>query len=497
MRRTVNKLNELDRGKTAYAVFVLCAATAIVLPAQTPTTLHAFHGANGADPYGALVQAANGDFYGTTAFGGNPACAQGCGAIFKISPSGAFTTIHRFCSKPACADGSNPFDGLILGNDGDLYGTTARGGANGDGTIFKIMPNDKLTTLYSFCSEIGCTDGGAPYGGLVQATNGEFYGTTTIGGGNGNDSGTVFKMTPSGALKTIYSFCAESNCADGGSPLAALIQARNGDLYGTTVAGGAYGNSGTIFKITLSGKLTPLHSFCAEGPGCANGAQPYYGSLVQASNGILYGTTLVGGTGNNGTVFSITPSGMFTTLYRFCSQSKCSDGAVPFGALIQATDGELYGTTFFGGVNGNYGTIFKITTSGTFTSVYSFCSQSGCTDSERPYAGLLQATNGDLYGTTTASGADGYGTVFSLSEGLGPFVKTQPTAAAVGAVVQILGNDLTGTTTVSFHGAVAVFEVVSDSEIKATVPAGATTGKVTVLTPSGTLTSNVAFSVVP
>jgi uncharacterized repeat protein (TIGR03803 family) len=236
--------------------------------------------------------------------------------------------------------------------------------------------------------------------------------------------------------------------------------------------------------------------------------------LVQATNGNLYGTTSTGGDTLNyfiglGTVFKITPGGKLTTLYRFCEQFiPCTDGFYPYAGLVQATDGNLYGTTEYGGNNNcavgdpGCGTIFRITTSGELTTLYSFCGQVPCTDGAYPYAGLVQATNGTFYGTTYSGGdvADtncvgGCGAVFSLSVGLGPFVETVPTSGEVGATVKILGNSLKGATSVTFKGTAATFKVVSSSEIITTVPTGATTGTVKVVTPSGTLSSNVAFLV--
>jgi uncharacterized repeat protein (TIGR03803 family) len=231
--------------------------------------------------------------------------------------------------------------------------------------------------------------------------------------------------------------------------------------------------------------------------------------MIQAADGDLYGTTSgsVFGPNYNGTVFKITRSGKLTTLYTFCSQPNCTDGFYPYAGLVQATDGNFYGTTTLGGVNcadnGGCGTVFKITPSGVLTTLYSFCSQNNCTDGSSPNAGLVQATNGVLYGTTTfggttsGGGSNGAGTVFSLSVGLGPFVETQTTAGKVGGAVRILGTDLTGATSVSFNSTAAVFKVISSSLITTTVPAGATSGKVQVVTPGGTLSSNVAFRVLP
>jgi len=251
---------------------------------------------------------------------------------------------------------------------------------------------------------------------------------------------------------------------------------------------------GTVFRITPSGTLTTLHSFCSQS-GCPDGEFPQTG-LVQATNGNLYGTTIIGGAYGSGTIFEITPSGALSTLYNVCSQGGCPDGNYLYAGLIQATDGNLYGVMEIGGAN-NGGTIFKITPSGTLTTIHSFCSQPACADGQYPAAGLAQDTNGNLYGTTADGGANGDGTVFSLSVGLGPFVETQPTATKVGATVNILGTNLTGATSVNFNGKAATFTVMSSSEITTTVPAGATTGEVQVVTPSGMLLSNVSFRVLP
>ena len=359
MKRIGNELR-------ACAVFVLCAATAIALPAQTFTTLYTFDGTDGVNPQGVLVQAANGDFYGTTHNGGEPGgAASGVGTVFKITPTGTLTTLHSFDGT----DGASPFLGLVQATDGNFYGTTGNGGAGygsanngcgsahfGCGTVFKITPGGTLTTLYSFCSQSGCPDGELPIAGLVQATDGDFYGTTD--GGGANHVGTVFKITPTGTLTTLHSF----DGADGAYPFAGLVQATDGNFYGTTWEGGAtFYPGGTVFKITPSGTLTTLYSFCSQS-GCPDGAGPY--GLVQAANGDLYGTTEFGGptgfTPNNcpeafgcGTVFKITPSGPLTTLYSFCSQSACADGENPVAGLVQATDGNFYGTTGNGGANNN------------------------------------------------------------------------------------------------------------------------------------------------
>ena len=223
--------------------------------------------------------------------------------------------------------------------------------------------------------------------------------------------------------------------------------------------------------------------------------------MIQATNGDLYGTTTYFGASSEGggTVFKITPDGALTTLYSFCSLTNCADGLGPYSGLVQATNGDFYGVTNAGGAY-NGGTIFDITPSGVLTTPYNFCPQGlfNCPDGYGPFAALVQDTNGTLYGTTPGGGAYSYyGTIFSLSVGLGPFVETQTTVGKVGAHVKILGTDLTGATSVSFNGTAADFTVVSPSLITTTVPAGATTGKVEVATPSGTLSTYVPYRVRP
>jgi uncharacterized repeat protein (TIGR03803 family) len=473
-------LDKLNWRNRSYALVLLCVTTAVPLPAQTFTTLHNFNFTDGDDPQGALVQATDGNLYGTTYGGG----AEGAGTVFKITPSGTLTTVYSFCARSGCSDGEFPYAALVQAANGSLYGTTTGGGANGDGTVFKITTGGALTTLHSF----DVTDGYLPYTALVQATNGNLYGTTVQGGANG--AGTVFKITPSGTLTTLYSFCSQSDCTDGKSPFSSLVEATNGNLYGTTFEDGADGY-GTVFKITPGGTLTTIYSF-----NYTDGGNPEAG-LVEATNGNLYGITSDGGATDSGTVFKITPSGTLTTVYNFCSEGNCADGYGSDAALLQATDGNFYGTTVLGGANcvsdGGCGTIFRITAGGALTTLHSFDG----TDGENPETGLTQDTNGKFYGTMQAGGANNGGTIYSLSVGLGLFVETQTSSGKVGAAVKILGTDLTGATSVTFNGTAATFTIVSKSEITTTVPTGASTGRVRVVTPGGTLTSNLNFRVTP
>ena len=446
------------------ALIWLGAITGVAAPAQTFTTLAQFEGKNGYYPAAGLIQGTNGDFYGTTAGGGSGPCEvdayEGCGTIFKITPGGRLTTFHRF----SASDGAFPAAALVLSPDGDFYGTTQGGGEN-YGTVFKITPQGVLTTLHTFSG----ADGAAPATALILGTSGNFYGTTGgVSTGGMNDYGTIFKMTPGGILITLHTFA----LSDGGYP-SGLIQATDGNFYGTTYEGGV-NSYGTIFRISPGGALTTLYSFSGS-----DGASPLAG-LVQGSDGKLYGDTYAGGAHNDGTIFEITLSGVLATLYNFSG----SDGAYPAAGLIQATDGNLYGTTSMGGENGG-GTIFEITPGGTLTTLYSFDLVEG-----EPEASLVEGTNGTFYGTTYIGS-----TVFSLDTGLGPFVETETNSGRVGAAVRILGTDLTGATSVSFNGTAAAFTVVSASEIATTVPTGATSGTVEVVTPGGTLSSNVRFRV--
>ncbi len=374
----------------------------------TLTTLYSFCSqpscADGVEPEAGLVQGADGSFYGTTSNDGSG--LYGAGTVFKITPSGTLTTLYSFCTQPNCADGYEPEAGLVQGADGNLYGTTWRGGSNGAGTVFKITPSGTLTTLYSFCSQPNCADGDEPEAGLVQGADGNFYGATWQGGANNYPfgSGTVFKITPGGTLTTLYSFCSQTECTDGYFPQSGLVQGTDGNLYGTTNYGGA-GGEGTVFKITPSGTLTTLYSFCSQ-PNCADGTGPV-SALVQATDGSFYGTTWHGGANNTqcgygcGTVFKITPTGTLTSLYSFCTQPGCADGQYPQAGLVQATDGNFYGTTWWGGGGvRSGGTLFRITPSGTLTTLYSFCSQTNCADGSDPEGALVQATDGSFYGTT-------------------------------------------------------------------------------------------------
>jgi uncharacterized repeat protein (TIGR03803 family) len=371
----------------------LLLAAVLVLPAFGAqagvvfTNFYSFTGGNdGGSPEAGLVQGSDGNFYGTTSHGGT----NGDGTVFKISTNGALTSLYSFTGGN---DGAYPYAGLVQGSDGNFYGTTSGGGTNGDGTVFQISTNRALTSLYSFT---GGNDGGEPYAGLVQGSDGNFYSTTSGGGTNGD--GTVFKISTNRALTSLYSFTGGN---DGSSPNG-LVQGSDGNFYGTTYNGGT-SNLGTVFKISTNRALTSLYSFT----GSNDGANPDAG-LVQGSDGDFYGTTQQGGTNGYGTVFKISTNRALTSLYSF---TLGNDGGYPDAGLVQGSDGNFYGTTEYGGTN-TLGTVFKISTNGVLISLYSF---NGGSDGANPNAGLVQGSDGNFYGTTSTGGEGEAGTVFRLT----------------------------------------------------------------------------------
>jgi uncharacterized repeat protein (TIGR03803 family) len=369
-------------------------------------------------PSGVLFQGSDGNFYGTTFRGGLAACGNGaatsdplyvgCGTVFKITPSGGEAVLHLFAGAPA--DGANP-EVLIQGSDGNLYGTTAIGGANNAGTVFRLTPEGVETILYSFTAG---SDGALAHG-LVQGSDGNFYGTTA--GGGMYNVGAVFKLTPEGVETVLYSFAGMSDGAsegDGASPVGQLVQGSDGNFYGMTELGGLNSpvvmdttTCGTAFKVTPEGVETILHRF--SGP---DGESPDAG-LIQGSDGNFYGTTS-GGNTTLGTVFKLTPQGVETTLYTFSG----SDGAFPGASLIQGSDGNFYGTTEGGGKNDG-GTMFQLTAAGAVSVLYSFPNTSGEYDGTQlpgaePNTNLVEGSDGNFYGATYSDGAYDRGYFFKL-----------------------------------------------------------------------------------
>ena len=353
--------------------------------------LASFARLNGSQPYGALLQTADGNFYGTTSEGGTNGLPFGLGTVFRIGPTGTLTTLVSFDN----AQGAKPYAALALGPDGSLYGTTLQGGISNAGTIFRVTTNGSFNSMISF--DTG--NGSKPFSRLTLGRDGHFYGTTQSGGAS--NEGTVFRFTTNGMLTTLVSF-SETN---GANPYAEVIEGTDGHYYGTTVNGGST-DFGTVFRVTTNGALTTLFSFDDT-----NGANPY-GGLVQDTDGILYGTTTYGGPNGYGTIFRITTNGALTTLHSFTGGN---DGANPWASLLRGTDGTVYGTAILGGsptAAGAWGTVFQTMSSGSLAVIKSF---DFSTNGISPYASLIQDSAGNLYGTTYRGGAGLYGTVFRLT----------------------------------------------------------------------------------
>jgi len=409
-------------------------------PAGIEELIYTFKGSpNDASTPGGLVQDSDGSFYGVAAGG-----ASGSGSVFKLSPTGNETLLYSFSSTSEGADPASLVQGtdgsfyittaaggtygwgtltqitpagvetvivslsgsaippnplpVVQGNDGNFYGTTPKGGAFNSGAVIKITPAGVQTVLHSF--KDNSVDGYTPLAPLIQGRDGNFYGTTYYGGQS--NQGTVFKITPAGVETVLHSF---SGGKDGIAPVAALVEGSDGNFYGTTsaLAGpeGGYSFTGTAFKITPAGEETVLHTF---GGGTADGVAPA-GPLIQATDGNFYGATSYGGAGGAGTVFKLTLAGTETLLYSF---SENNDGGVPIGALIQATDGNFFGITQFGGSSNN-GTLFRVTPAGVETVLHTFVG--GVPDGSKPNA-LILGKDGHFYGTTSAGGVSNYGTFF-------------------------------------------------------------------------------------
>ena len=364
-------------------------AAAIGQTSQILTTLHVFKGApDGADPYVAPLIYFEGAFYGTTVEGGE----YNAGTVFRVNTDGRERIIHSF---GASGDGVEPYGGLIAVN-GTMYGTTLAGGLRSNGTLYSITRVGDEHVIYGFQDR----DGAEPEGTPVEY-KGAFYGTTAYGGEY--NYGTVFKISRSGAEKVLYSFGAASQ--DGRYPSSG-VTVLNGAFYGVTIYGGSAAGCGqgcgTVFRVERSGKETIIHNF-----GGLNYEDGYYpiGGLL-ALGGTLYGTTIYGGSANHtfGSVFALSKSGKETILLSFGSGVS---GAYPYGGLAEV-DGVLYGTTEMGGT-GNYGTVFKAMVGGGGGAIYSFAHQPG----DYPY-GTLTNVGGILYGTTSGGGRTNAGTVFSI-----------------------------------------------------------------------------------
>jgi uncharacterized repeat protein (TIGR03803 family) len=444
---------------------VLLAASTTVF-AQTYTVIHNFGNGSGdpANPSAAAIsQGRGGDMLSTA----TDDATDKVGKAFRIWTGGTVQVLHQFGVN------SRPEGGLVLGTDGKFYGTTYQGGSLKLGSIFKLSSNGTVTTLHNFT---GGNDGAYPAGSPIQSAGGDFFGTT-VGAYTGSDSGSVYRITKDGNFTVLHTF----NGSDGAGPMGQLVQGTDFYFYGATREGGS-SNNGTIFRISSSGDFKVLVNFNG-----ANGSDPR-GGLIQANDGNFYGTTYSGGTAQWGVLFRMTPAGTLTVLHNFTGGS---DGAQPAAGLVQASDGNLYGTDTTKAADG-LGVLFRATLAGGVLPLHNFFSPSG----GDAFSGLLQHTNGKIYGETFAGGKFGGGVFYSEDAGLPPFVTYLPVYGRSGAMVEILGQGFTSSSKVYFNGTQAtnVMEVYP-AYIRAEVPQGATTGPITVTTSSGTLKSNKVFVV--
>jgi uncharacterized repeat protein (TIGR03803 family) len=538
-RQTVNyfgvasKLN-LSASLSLSLAALLIAVTALPARAQL-SELYAFqynaattsNYPDGAIPMAELIQGADGNYYTTTEIGGAGTCPgevedqiPGCGAVVKITPAGVLSVLYSFpydTSTSTAPDGWFPQAGLVQGKDGNFYGVASEGGTgglscadttglSGCGTVFKLTKTGTLTVLHSFCGGSGCgsltTDGAEPTGRMVFGANGDLYGTTQVGGlFNGfYNQGTIFRITTSGAYTVLHVFSGNfGSTPDGANPAAGLILGSTGDFYGTTAAGGA-SKDGTVFKMTPAGTVTLLHSFT----GSSDGSMPI-GALVQASDGNLYGTCYSGGANGTGTVFRITTKGAFTKIYDFAAEAAPGNiGNFPKAGLIQASDGNLYGTAWEGGAFEVTGTVYQLTLAGVGTLEASF---DASTTGFAPLGALLQGSDGRLYVTLQNDGGENsddvqdQGAISVLDLGLDPpkpgAFEFSPIKGLVGAKITLRGSAFVGTTVVTFNGTSAASVVDASGYITATVPPGATSGPITVTNAGGTTTSKSSFTVLP
>ncbi len=456
--------------------------------ALTVTTIHTFTAASeGNVTYPPLVQGADGRLYGVNSTGGR----ADLGTIFSLGlGGGSFDTLNVFTGTDK---GSTPEGGIVQARDGNFYGTTNAGGSNGYGTLYQMVPSTgKINILAQFDN----TDpGGNPVGTLTEGVDGLLYGTARYGGAN--NYGTVFHSgLAAGTLTTLAGI---TGGLAGYYPQSDLIQATDGNFYGTTEQGGTY-SLGTFFQVTPAGVYTTLYSFT----GGADGGRPLRG-VVQGIDGLFYGVCNTGGTYGGGAIFRIAylnTTFSLTSLYSFIP--AVLDGSNALGNLVQASDGNFYGTTSGGGLNGD-GTIYRVTPTGGYDVIYSFTDG---TDGSAPVAGLTQASDGKLYGTTAGKNSEA-GTVFRLDAGLpAPIPRAKfllQSNASVGDTILIKGDNFVGATAVSFVGAGGTlvasgsFAVLSKTVVQAVVPDGAVTGPVTVTANglSGTTPVSLVVAAVP
>lgn len=411
-------------------------------------TLVSFTGTNGdypgASPYCGLTLGTDGNFYGTTYQGGS----NNLGTVFSVTSGGVFTSLLSFNGT----NGANPYAALLSGRDNNLYGTTFAGGVSNWGTIFLITTNGAFTNLFSFTGSNNPYQGANPGAALVQAGDGSFYGTADFGGTTnaihygttlfGYGNGTIFQLTTDGTV-IVPAIFGDTN---GAHPSGGLVLGQDGNFYGTTTWGGqgitgSFPGYGTIFKMTPDGTLTNIYTFTGLGDGGF-----IYAGLVQGSDGYLYGAAFSGGSLGYGTLFKVSTNGTYVPLHTFSNL----DSGSPYGGMTEGSDGNFYGTTY-GEYASLLGSIFSVTPGGAYTNLFFFNSANG----SHPDGVLVQGPDGNFYGTTSQGGANGFGTVFQISVPLPPVIKALTLAngavtltwtAVAGQTYQVqFSNDLTQT----------------------------------------------------
>ncbi len=461
---------------TAILMLVVLAGVTLPVQAQTHTSLVELNFPNTGFGFGSPVQGRDGNLYGVAGLN--------LTAIYQATPAGALTLQWLASSTPG---GTLCYSGMILGTDGNFYGTCSQ--QDNDHRVavaFKFTPGvGTLSGTLIFLTSLA-TQGSSP-SPLVQAADGNFYGTMNAGGSS--NCGTAFKMTSAGVLTNLHTFLGGGSNEPCGVT-GALIQGEDGNLYGASSLGGisGNGNAGTEFKMTTAGAVSLVHSFDF---GFSTSLSD---SVLQGTDGSFYGISHLGGaTTDFGYVYRVTAAGVETDRHDSSSAAR-----YPSSTLIQATDGIFYGVTNGCNAGGCVSAeLFKLTGGGAYTTLYSGfvvpCGLDGCI----PAGPLTQHTNGTFYGVTNQGGFNNDGILYSqtTSPALAPFVSIQQKSGIVGSTVNILGQGFTGTTAVKFGGVAGTFTVVSDTFMTAIPRAGAITGKVTVVESSGTLTSAQTFSV--
>jgi uncharacterized repeat protein (TIGR03803 family) len=528
LRSAIN--NGMESAVAVFFLLLWCGSAS----AQIYTDLYDFNGTNGYGPSypQVMAQGRDGNLYGTTSAGGS-----GIGGVaFRMTTTGSITVLHNFSS-----DGFEPNAGLTLGLDGNFYGTTVLGGVDNSGEIFQMTPEGLVFVLYSFT---GGSDGAYPYAPpvlgndgnlygvtqrataykitttgtftllatipgrsffpLILGADGNFYGTTQYGGTF--NQGTVFRMTPTGAIKVIYNF----DSTHGGVPWGGVVQA-GGNFYGTTSGGGS-GGGGVVYRLTPSGSITVIHNFPVGST--ADGSDPIAG-LLFASDGLFYGSTYTGGSNKCGTLFEIDATGNH---YTFLNQFDQLTGCNPESSMVQHTNGSIYGLAGGGSLHDgvffsldvNLGTKVKtVLSSGTVGSLVEILGSgfTGATLVTFNGVGVVPHVNSDTY--LIARVPDGAstgpvtvqtpgGTITSMTNFLViPRISSfSPTSGPAGTSVIITGTGFTGTTKVTFGGVSATtFSVFRGDQVTATVPNGAQTGKIQITTLGGTATSSGVFTV--